>query len=211
MKNDKNKNTSFKIVSNQSSQMLLQKYGIASEIVTNQVLSAYKIITLSEITTPYGILVALADDRFVYFLRFKESVPFTSSLKKIIESFKTSLYCTEKESATIQKLKQELKLYFEGRLQIFTVPYKIGGTPYQQKVWQALTTVVYATTVTYKEIAHLTYNPKAVRAVGNANNKNPIALIIPCHRVVGSNGKLVGYAGGVGVKQKLIFLEKTSL
>lgn len=102
----------------------------------------------------------------------------------------------------------ELAAYFAGQLRVFTVPLAPKGTPFQQKVWAALREIPYGETRSYKEIAAMVGNEKACRAVGMANNRNPLPIFIPCHRVVGSNGKLVGYAGGLDVKTFLLELEK---
>lgn len=110
---------------------------------------------------------------------------------------------------TLNLLQHELTLYFEGKLQRFTVPLDLRGTPFQLKVWQTLLTVPYGTTVSYSEIARRVGNPRAVRAVGGANNKNPVPIVVPCHRVIGSNGGLVGYGGGLELKQRLLDLERT--
>lgn len=109
----------------------------------------------------------------------------------------------------------ELTEYFEGKRKNFTVPLHItGGTPFQHRVWQALQAIPYGDTRSYQEIATSAQSPKAVRAVGQANSKNPIAIIIPCHRVIGKNGKLTGYMGaneiGLQLKQALLSLEKTN-
>lgn len=100
--------------------------------------------------------------------------------------------------------------YFEGKRRIFTFPYELRGTDFQKKVWRALCDIPYGETRTYKEIAIAVGNPKACRAVGMANNKNPIAIAVPCHRVIGSDGKLVGYAGGLDMKEALLHLERNS-
>ena len=102
----------------------------------------------------------------------------------------------------------ELTAYFAGQLRQFTVPLAPKGTPFQQKVWAALREIPYGETRSYKEIAAMVGNEKACRAVGMANNRNPLPIFIPCHRVVGANGKLVGYAGGLDVKTFLLNLEK---
>ena len=102
----------------------------------------------------------------------------------------------------------ELTAYFAGQLRQFTVPLAPKGTPFQQKVWAALREIPYGETRSYKEIAAMVGNEKACRAVGMANNRNPLPIFIPCHRVVGANGKLVGYAGGLDVKTFLLELEK---
>ncbi len=98
--------------------------------------------------------------------------------------------------------------YFAGKRQTFTFPYELRGTDFQKKVWHALCDIPYGETRTYKEIAIAVGNPKACRAVGMANNKNPIGIAVPCHRVIGADGKLVGYAGGLDMKEALLRLEK---
>lgn len=101
----------------------------------------------------------------------------------------------------------QLREYFEGKRKIFDLPLSPKGTDFQKKVWQSLLEIPYGETRSYKEIATKVGNPKACRAVGTANNKNPIAIVIPCHRVIGKNGKLTGYAGGMEIKSYLIKLE----
>lgn len=101
--------------------------------------------------------------------------------------------------------------YFQGMRRTFTFPYELRGTDFQKKVWHALCDIPYGETRTYKEIAAAVGNPKACRAVGMANNKNPIAIAVPCHRVIGADGKLVGYAGGLDMKETLLQLEKKCL
>lgn len=101
--------------------------------------------------------------------------------------------------------------YFQGKRRSFTFPYELRGTEFQKKVWRALCDIPYGETRTYKEIAAAVGNPKACRAVGMANNKNPIAIAVPCHRVIGADGKLVGYAGGLDMKVALLQLEKNNI
>lgn len=107
-----------------------------------------------------------------------------------------------------EKVIMQLNEYFEGKRKEFDFPYEVQGTEFQKKVWNALCDIPYGETRTYKEIATAVGNPKASRAVGMANNKNPIAIAVPCHRVIGANGKLVGYAGGLPMKEKLLEIEK---
>lgn len=106
--------------------------------------------------------------------------------------------------ATIQ-----LDEYFQGKRTTFSLPFKLTGTPFQLTVWKELQNIPYGKTTSYKEIAQKINKPKAYRAVGMANNKNPLPIIIPCHRVIGSNGKLIGYAGGLNLKNYLLELEKS--
>ena len=107
---------------------------------------------------------------------------------------------------------RELAQYFAGELRRFTVPIAFAsGTPFQQAVWRALLQIPYGETRTYAQIAEAVGHPKAVRAVGSANNRNPIPFIVPCHRVVGANGNLVGYAYGVEMKRSLLQREMRTL
>ncbi|QZY55189.1 methylated-DNA--[protein]-cysteine S-methyltransferase [Crassaminicella profunda] len=102
----------------------------------------------------------------------------------------------------------QLDEYFQGKRKTFDLNLKVEGTTFQKRVWNALMKINYGEVVSYKEVAKIIGNEKAVRAVGNANNKNKIPIIIPCHRVIGSNGKLIGYAGGIWRKEWLIKHEK---
>lgn len=129
-----------------------------------------------------------------------------------IEMFKENLKTDKnnrKETAVIIKTKNQLEEYFGGKRKEFNVPLEVNGTEFQEKVWRALLEIPYGETRSYLDIAKKIGNPKAFRAVGMANNKNKIMIIIPCHRVIGSNKKLVGYAGGLEVKEKLLNIEKT--
>lgn len=113
----------------------------------------------------------------------------------------------KKETELIRKAYVQLTEYFEGRRQTFDLPLAPEGTAFQQRVWQALQAIPYGQTRTYKQIAEAVGNVKAVRAVGMANNRNPLLVVIPCHRVIGSDGKLVGYASGIEKKEWLLRLE----
>lgn len=113
-----------------------------------------------------------------------------------------------KKTALTDLVYMQIMEYFEGKRRSFTFPYVLHGTDFQEKVWRALCDIPYGETRTYKEIASAVGNPKACRAVGMANNKNPIAIAVPCHRVIGADGKLVGYAGGLDMKEALLNLER---
>lgn len=110
----------------------------------------------------------------------------------------------ERLEPTLGEAKNQLKDYFNGKRKKFDLPLKMNGTKFQNRVWSELTKIPYGKTLSYKEIAVGIGNDNACRAVGNANNKNKVAIIIPCHRVVGSNGKLVGYEGGLWRKKWLL-------
>lgn len=115
------------------------------------------------------------------------------------------------ENAITKEVKKQLKEYFIGKRLDFDLPLKLDGTPFQIKVWEALQKIPYGKTCTYKDIAAKIDKEKAFRAVGHANNKNKIAIIVPCHRVIGSNNKMVGYAGGIFKKQVLLDHERSVL
>ncbi len=118
------------------------------------------------------------------------------------------LNCEIRETSLIKKAYKELSEYLSGHRKSFDIPIKFVGTPFQISVWKALQSIPYGQTASYKDIANLIENPRAYRAVGMANNKNPLAIIVPCHRVVGADGSLTGYAGGIKIKEKLLELEK---
>lgn len=103
---------------------------------------------------------------------------------------------------------QQLTEYFTGQRQSFDVPLSMIGTDFQKQVWAALQQIPYATTCSYLDIAQAIDNPKAVRAVGAANGKNPLSIIVPCHRVIGKNGTLIGFGGGLDNKKTLLSLEQ---
>ena len=117
----------------------------------------------------------------------------------------------EEESYLIKTAFQQIKEYLQGNRLGFDLNLKLEGTEFQKKVWNELLKIPYGETRTYKDIAIAIGNEKACRAIGMANNKNPIPIIIPCHRVIGSNGKLVGYAGGINVKEKLLNIERIDI
>ena len=114
----------------------------------------------------------------------------------------------DRETSLLREAARQLNEYFAGRRQVFDLPLRPTGTPFQQKVWQALQTIPYGQTRSYQEIAGQIGNFKACRAVGYANHNNPIAIIIPCHRVIGKSGRLTGYAGGLELKERLLRLEQ---
>lgn len=111
-------------------------------------------------------------------------------------------------SSLEQEAAKQLEEYFKGERKKFDLPLNLKGTEFQKKVWEALKQIPYAQTRSYKEIAIMIGNKNASRAVGMANNKNPCPIVVPCHRVIGSNGSLVGYALGLDIKKKLLDLEK---
>lgn len=143
--------------------------------------------------TPLGKIVLTENGSAVTRLIFSEVLP-------------EGVNCTE--TPLLKKVVLELQEYFAGTRKRFDLPLSPQGTDFQQKVWKALQDIPYGAVVSYKDIALAIGNEKACRAVGGANNKNPIAIIIPCHRVIGADGSLVGYGGGLEIKRRLLALEK---
>jgi len=136
------------------------------------------------------------------------------SLRISTRRFLTELYFLEGESewhesddALLVEAKAELSAYFHRKLRRFRLPLDLRGTGFQKKVWEALLRIPYGTTASYAGVARSIGAPKAVRAVGNANGANPVAIIVPCHRVVAAGGGLGGYSGGLDVKRTLLALE----
>jgi len=115
---------------------------------------------------------------------------------------------TPDEAGVLDAVEQELVAYFSGQLQRFRTRVAPQGTPFQQRVWQALCEIPYGQTISYGELARRIDAVKAVRAVGAANGANPIAIIVPCHRVIGANGSLTGFGGGLPTKRALLDLEQ---
>ena len=113
-----------------------------------------------------------------------------------------------KETDLLREAGKQLQEYFLGKRKAFDLPFAPHGTEFQQQVWRMLREIPYGETCSYGEVARRMDHPKAARAVGMANNRNPIAIMIPCHRVIGANGKLVGYAGGLDIKERLLNLER---
>ena len=149
------------------------------------------------IESPIGPLLLAGDDEGVRFLLFS-----------------TGRYRAqpqpewEADRGSLNDIAAQLTSYFAGKLRAFDSPVAPQGTPFQQQVWRALCDIPYGTTTSYAELARRIGNPKAVRAVGLANGSNPISIIIPCHRVIGSNGSLTGYGGGLPIKKALLDLER---
>lgn len=112
------------------------------------------------------------------------------------------------DEAALAPYVEQFIAYFDGRLQRFDLPLAARGTEFQQQVWQALAQIPYGETRSYGDIAQVIDKPKAVRAVGAANGRNPLAIIVPCHRVIGRDGTLTGYAGGLSIKQFLLTHEQ---
>ncbi|MBV9339645.1 MAG: methylated-DNA--[protein]-cysteine S-methyltransferase [Acidobacteria bacterium] len=117
----------------------------------------------------------------------------------------------QEDTQSLIAASEQLRRYFAGELEDFDLPLSPEGTPFQQQVWRELLNIPYGKTISYGELAARLGNPKASRAVGLANGSNPVPIVIPCHRVIGANGKLTGYGGGLHIKEKLLALERKQL
>ncbi len=154
---------------------------------------------------PFGDLIIITDDNEK--LRAVEWEDFEERRSKLFVRHYGSngFELCQREAKLSSRPAQALKAYFAGDIQaIDTIETETGGTAFQKEVWAALRTIPYGKTLTYGDLAKQIGNPKAVRAVGLANGANPIGIVVPCHRVIGSNGKLTGYAGGVDKKRWLL-------
>jgi len=168
-----------------------------------------KIIDLKRIETMLGTMIACADENGICLLEFSDRKVLPTELKSISKDLNANI--VQGENPHFITLEKELSEYFEGRRTTFTVPLSPVGTSFQKQVWDILQAIPYGTTRSYQDQADILGNPKSVRAVANANGFNKISIIIPCHRVIGSNGQLTGYGGGIWRKQKLLELEKAIL
>jgi methylated-DNA-[protein]-cysteine S-methyltransferase len=142
------------------------------------------------IESPLGNILIAEENNCVTEVSFTEQAPTPTSENKVLV-----------------QAKNQLDEYFSGSLTNFDLPLKPIGTEFQQKVWQELLQIPHGTTISYQEVANRLGDPKCIRAAATANGKNPIAIIIPCHRVIGSNGEMTGYASGIQKKKDLLTLE----
>lgn len=156
-------------------------------------------LSFMEMNSPVGTLKLVAHDQALVAVLWENENPKRVRFAQLIEN---------KNLPVLLETQQQLNEYFQGHRTQFDLALDFAGTEFQQKVWQALLTIPFGETRSYKQIAEQIGNVKAVRAVGAANGKNPISIIAPCHRVVGANGKLVGFAGGLENKDVLLKLEK---
>ncbi len=154
-----------------------------------------------QVSTEWGGVLVAMDEKGIRLVKIYEG---TKAPVPIFNVWK-------KSSIKLKNATDQLKAYFAGELKAFDLPLSLDGTPFQVQVWEELQKIPYGETRSYMEMALSMGNDKACRAVGGANGRNPIPVIIPCHRVVGSNGSLGGYSGGLGLKRRLLSLEGVSL
>jgi AraC family transcriptional regulator of adaptative response/methylated-DNA-[protein]-cysteine methyltransferase len=160
------------------------------------------IITVNRITPPLGPMMIGVTDAGLCLLEFTDRRMLETQIETLKKRFKAEMITGK--HPMMQPVEEQLAAYFEGKLKNFDLPLVTLGTDFQQKVWQELTTIPYGRTRSYKQQADAIVDVKAVRAVARANGENRIAIIIPCHRVIGSDGSIVGYGAGIPRKQWLL-------
>ena len=158
------------------------------------------------LTTPLGEMLAVADENALLLLEFDGRRGLQRSLDELGRRYRLGAGSTE----PLKSIKRELADYFAGRLRDFRTPVRLSGTDFQVGVWRELMRVPAGTTVSYLQLATSVGNPKGVRAVAQANGANRLAVIVPCHRVIESSGKLGGYGAGVEVKRQLLEHERAA-
>ena len=160
-------------------------------------------LTQSKLKTPLGDMIAIADHTHLHLLEFVDRKNIDAQIKKL-----SDFQIIDGQNSVIESIQTELDDYFKGTLKIFKTPLKLYGSDFQQSVMGTLINVPYGETRAYKDQAIAINNPKASQAVGMANGRNQIAIVVPCHRVIGSNGSLTGYAGGLKRKEWLLTHER---
>ena len=163
-------------------------------------------VSLAWIESPLGPLIAGADDRGICLLEFSDRRMLEAQLKTLTCRLRRPL--APGEHRYLDQLRSEIREYFDRKRRVFEVPLNAPGTPFQERVWKELLGIPYGELRSYEQIAIAAGSPKAVRAVGCANGMNRIAIVIPCHRVVGKDGTPTGYGGGIWRKQRLLELER---
>ena len=164
-----------------------------------------QIINLTRIETTLGTMISCATDEGICLLEFSDRKMLETELKHLTTSLQAPII--QGDNIFFAPLEKQLNLYFQGKLKHFDLPLHMVGTAFQKQVWKILLQIPYGTTSSYAKQAKLLDRPTATRAVANANGMNKISIIIPCHRVIGSDGSLTGYGGGLWRKQKLLELE----
>ncbi|WP_102347611.1 methylated-DNA--[protein]-cysteine S-methyltransferase [Bacillus sp. Marseille-P3661] len=166
------------------------------------------LIYYDEMESPIGPLTIVTTDKGICNIEFGR----IEGIRSILDAWVKKYFLKSELSHNPEKLSQtinQLSQYFYGERNEFNLPIDLYGTSFQKKVWNELCKIKYGTTKSYKDVAQSIYAPKAVRAIGTAIGRNPVPILVPCHRVIGSNGSLVGYNGGLDKKEKLLMIEKS--
>jgi AraC family transcriptional regulator of adaptative response/methylated-DNA-[protein]-cysteine methyltransferase len=166
----------------------------------------HKVLRASWIDTPLGAMLVVADDEKLYLIDFLNRRSLEKEIKRLIKRTKFSII--PGKTSLAEQIEAELKDYFSGKIQEFKTPLFLLGSPFQKRVWEELKKIPKGETRSYAEIATAIGKPSAFRAVALANGANPFAIVIPCHRVINSNGNLGGYGGGIKRKEWLLQHER---
>ncbi|WP_392558646.1 methylated-DNA--[protein]-cysteine S-methyltransferase [Orbus mooreae] len=164
------------------------------------------IVCFSYLDLSIGSMFIAATEKGVCLLEFSDRLKPMSEFKTFINRYNATL--EYRENIYIEQAKRQLNEYLDGKRKTFTIPLDIKGTPFQTESWMSLMVIAYGTTSSYLDLANYMATPKAIRAVGKINGMNPVSIIIPCHRAIGTTGKLVGYSGGLSRKDSLLNLEQ---
>ncbi len=156
-------------------------------------------LAYKKVESPVGKLTLVASDKGLVAVLWENDKPTRVRLAQLIE---------KKSHSVLLEAERQLKEYFAGKRKSFSIPLDMRGTHFQRSVWEALLAIPFGETRTYGQLAQQVGNPQAARAVGAANGRNPISIIVPCHRVIGSSGKLTGFAGGLETKEQLLDMEQ---
>ncbi len=167
-----------------------------------------KIAYYDYLDTPIGCLLLAGCGAYLRFVGFPSISKEAATKGHKGHTPRTPLPTWRQDRSQFTQARQELGEYFAGARTQFTVPIKLGGTDFQRAVWQALLDVPYGQTCSYGDIAQAIKNPKSSRAVGGANNANPIPIIVPCHRIIGADKSMTGFGGGIPTKEFLLNLER---
>jgi AraC family transcriptional regulator of adaptative response/methylated-DNA-[protein]-cysteine methyltransferase len=163
-------------------------------------------VDIKYIEMELGMMIAAATDQGICMFEFTDYKLLELELRQLANSFNAPL--VQRENPHFDTLREQVDEYFKGERKIFEIPLDLVGTEFQKQVWLSLLKIPYGCTTSYAKQAALLGKPSAVRAVANANGKNKISIILPCHRVIGADGALTGYGGGIWRKKKLLEFEK---
>lgn len=168
--------------------------------------AGFGVIKMTEIPTPLGLMLAGATAEGVCLLEFTNRIRIEKEFEELKKLLNAIMIPGRNEHT--DQLEKELTAYFDGELKTFTVPLHTPGNEFSNAVWKSIQEVPYGETCSYKQQADRMNNPKAIRAIASTNGRNRLAIVIPCHRIIGSNGSMTGYAGGIDKKKWLLKFER---
>lgn len=171
--------------------------------------NTFPIVNITHIETDLGLMITAATEKGICMFEFTDYKLLELELRQLSDSFNAPL--VQGDNPHFNTLREQIGQYFRGERRNFDIPLDLAGTEFQKQVWLSLLQIPYGSTTTYAKQAERLGKRSAVRAVANANGKNKISIILPCHRVIGTNGSLTGYGGGIWRKEKLLELERKNI